>query len=392
LKSNFIPASVEVLSKYFFTGSTVETVTFEANSRLRQIESGAFCECVSLKSICIPSSVEELTAKCFSGSSIETLSFDCNSKLRRIEKRTFSGCSSLKSIYFPASLEHIDVSALVHTTVSMIDFAEGNMHFRVVGRQLLNYSGTSLLRFIGTHTEVKIDRSIEQLCAECFRQCKSLEVVRFASESSLIRIDESAFHGCSSLKSISIPHSVETLCQCCFSHCISLASVIFEPGSKIRSIPASAFSNCSSLRSIVIPRSVESLGSRCFSYCTSLKTVTVENESRLTKIEKDAFLGCRSLESFDIPAAANVTWEILSARLRGKGVSVNSWSHRKPRISSNQPPDYIRFPKDHTISLPSSPRQRFSSAMFSDSGNECLRDEFEIGYHQFLSMIDPSFT
>jgi hypothetical protein len=319
------------------------------------------------------------------------LSFEGNSKLRRIEKETFAGCSSLQSIYFPASLEHIDVSAFFDTNICMIDFAEGNLHFRVVGQQLLNHEGTSLLRFIGSAAEVEIDRSIERLCGQCFRECKSLEVVTFESESCLTRIDESAFEGCCSLKSISIPRSVEILCKSCFSGCRSLASITFESGSKIRSIPGYAFSHCSSFHSIAIPDSVESLDTKCFNSCISLRKLTFENDSHLTHIEMDSFLSCHSLESFDIPAAANVTWEILSASIRGKGASLDSPSQQLD-ISANHLTEYIHCPEENTIPSPSSRRQSLPCAVFSDSRNECLEDEFEFGYAQFLSMINPSFT
>jgi hypothetical protein len=115
----------------------------------------------------------------------------------------------------------------------------------------------------------------------------------------------------------------------------------------------------------------------CFNSCTSLKTLTVENDSQLTHIERDAFLGCHSLASLTIPAAVDVTWDCLSAVIRRKGVSIDSASQHN--ISTNQMPEYIHFPQ-----------HGFPCAIFSDSSSERLEDEFELGYDQFLSLIDPS--
>jgi hypothetical protein len=94
------------------------------------------------------------------------------------------------------------------------------------------------------------------------------------------------------------------------------------------------------------------------------------------------------LEPFDVPIAANVAWGILSASIRSNGGFADSSSQPK----ANRFPEYIYVPKKRTIPSPSSPRRNAPCELFSNSRGECLEDEFEFGYDQFLKMIDPSLT
>jgi hypothetical protein len=92
------PRNVESLGKSCFAGdsmkfNSLESITFENNSRLTRIEDSCFEYC-SLKSICIPRNVEMLGKLCFAGhsrklSSLEWLTFENDSQLARIEDSCF---------------------------------------------------------------------------------------------------------------------------------------------------------------------------------------------------------------------------------------------------------------------------------------------------------------
>jgi hypothetical protein len=72
LRSICIAASVEFIARSSFIAldpahsrliSDLSIVTFEAGSKLREIEAGAFSGCPMLKRMCIPASVERMTGK-----------------------------------------------------------------------------------------------------------------------------------------------------------------------------------------------------------------------------------------------------------------------------------------------------------------------------------------
>jgi hypothetical protein len=147
LKSVVIPSSVEVLCKsYVRECSSVESVMFEADSKLQRIEESAFLSS-GLKLIIIPSSVEVLCKSCFSYcKSLSSITFESDSHLQRIEQSAFYS-SGLKSIIIPLS--------------------------------------------------------VEVLRASCFGNCDSLSSVPFETCSKIVRIESTAFHGCSAFLGLS---------------------------------------------------------------------------------------------------------------------------------------------------------------------------------------------
>jgi hypothetical protein len=83
-------------------------VTFEADSKLREIAGRSFRDCSALPSIYIPSSVEVLGEASFSRcEALAELRFEPGSQLRRIEALVFDECSSLTSIFLPGSVREL---------------------------------------------------------------------------------------------------------------------------------------------------------------------------------------------------------------------------------------------------------------------------------------------
>ena len=109
LKNIIIPASVETIGHFCFTGcSALESVTYEDGSILTSIGNNAFDFCESLKSITIPASVETIGEYCFSVcSALESVTFEEGGQLSSIANSAFNGCSALQSITIPASVETI---------------------------------------------------------------------------------------------------------------------------------------------------------------------------------------------------------------------------------------------------------------------------------------------
>ena len=64
--------------------------------------------------------------------------------------------------------------------------------------------------------DVSIPNNVRELCARCFRECKSLRRVMFGCSSSLERIGFECF-AFTGVEDVSIPDSVRELCDRCFS-------------------------------------------------------------------------------------------------------------------------------------------------------------------------------
>jgi hypothetical protein len=270
------------------------------------------------------------------------LTFEADSKLNEIEANVFDHCP-VEPLPIPASVKVIHGSAFERSGLSEIVVEEGNATFGFSGDFLINVTAASVVRYFGEDQTIALSSEMEGLCTECFSPSSftfepglklsrigagafahlgllsisipaSVEIlgdkcfakcwlssVTFESGSNLIRIEARAFHKCLELESISIPATVESLGDKCFSKCRSLSSLTFESGSKLVRTEARAFYNCLELESISIPASVESLGEECFSECTSLRSVTFESGSNLARIHARAFDSSLLLSRIVIP-------------------------------------------------------------------------------------------
>ncbi len=134
-----------------------------------------------------------------------------------------------------------------------------------------------------------------------FQNFTKLKTVTFADECEPIFINDSAFDGCSSLKSIMIPNSVYYIGAEAFSGCTSLIDVTFEENSIVETWGSMIFSGCTALESIEIPKNVQVLDQGTFGNCTSLKSIVFEEDSKISTINSLAFQDCTSLLCVEIP-------------------------------------------------------------------------------------------
>ncbi len=93
-----------------------------------------------------------------------------------------------------------------------------------------------------------------------------------------------------------IPDDVTNINDFAFAGCISIKSVTISDS--VQSIGAYSFGECDSLQSVVISDSVESIGQEAFAYCYSLQNVTIGNSVK--SIGEEAFRYCFSLTSVSL--------------------------------------------------------------------------------------------
>jgi hypothetical protein len=352
LESICIPASVEVISHSCFADcANLLLLTFEAASTLSILGGFAFSGCKSLQSICLPASLTTISEDCFQYcANLSQMTFEEGSRLSTLGEFVFWDCQNLKSICLPPLLQNGLGLALVRSSLRDISIHPDGRFVKRDNDFLADYSGISLLRYLGAADEVCISKAIERIGAGCFNFCKSTRRVTFEPESRLKVIGDSAFADSSlgrieipssveiigtscftkcealsavtvapnsrlsmlgerafsrsyQLKSVGIPASVQVISKDCFAYCSRLVSVSFEPGSRVSVLSECAFSHCSLLESICIPSSVEMIGKYCFDYCLKLLRVTFETGSKLSVLRGSAFAECSSLQAICIPSA-----------------------------------------------------------------------------------------
>ncbi len=167
-------------------------------------------------------------------------------------------------------------------------------------------------------SEIVLPDGLRSILVDNFFNYKNLKKVKLPN--TILRIDERAFCGCSSLEKINIPEGTTIIGVSSFSGCISLENV--DLPDSLTFIDNYAFENCTSLKCITIPKSIKTMGDNVFCKCSSLEDAIISSgvekvycgifelcinlknvklPDSLKRIESCAFSGCSSLESIDIP-------------------------------------------------------------------------------------------
>ena len=261
---------VTSIGQYAFSYCTGLTSVTIPNS-VTAIERCTFWNCSGLTSVIIPNSVTSIGDFAFSGCSDLTTVTIPNS-VTSIGYEAFYGCSGLTLVTIPKSV----------TTIGVCPFASCNgLKSIVVENGNPKYDSRN-------NSNAIIETNSNTLISGCMNTIISTSVTS---------IGESAFDGCSGLKSITIPNSVTTIGRGAFRGCSNLTSINIS--NSVTEIQDYTFSGCSSLVSINIPNSVISIGGGAFSYCTGLTVVIIPNSVKTLgwKYPEDTFSYCRNIVS-----------------------------------------------------------------------------------------------
>lgn len=98
----------------------------------------------------------------------------------------------------------------------------------------------------------------------------SANITKITLGSSIVKIGERAFMGCSKLCEINLSDNLSSFGESCFYGCIALTSIKIP--NTVTSLPTATFQGCSSLTEIEIPSLVTSIGNDCFNGCDKIET------------------------------------------------------------------------------------------------------------------------
>lgn len=237
IKSVQIPNTVRIIGPHSFAESTLETISFQKNSRLERLEHRAFSKS-AITAIVIPETVTILSNSVFeSCTRLTTVEFPRNSQLTTIESSCFKHCSSLQRFECPSSVDCIGCF--------------------------------------------------------CFAMCSSLVSFQLTPSSKLSSFSAGMLTQ-TSLTEIFIPKSVRVLEPACLADIKSLRSVSFQEESECESIRTTAFKN-TGIRKIMVPKSIDYIETLAFEDCTDLRTFIAHDDSNLEIMDADVFRGCIAL-------------------------------------------------------------------------------------------------
>lgn len=216
----------------------VKSVTFEAESGLKEIGDYAFSAANLSGEVILPQSVETLGEGAFRGTACTKFTFEAGSKMTAMDDSVFANCGKLTEVEnFPSGITKIPDSSF--------------MSDKVLAK--VTYAAPEKMTGIG---------------ASAFSGCEVL--VSDASYSpiteNMVTIGASAFMGCKGeqFTTVTIPASVTKLEQNTFANCLSLATVTFTNTESVMEIAAMCFANDGALTKCELPAKLEVLGDSAF--------------------------------------------------------------------------------------------------------------------------------
>ncbi len=297
-QNSFIPSSVTTINKAAFW--RIDNLTdIEIPSTVTSIGSSAFYGCNGLTHITIPNSISI------------------------INQQTFCFCANLQSIFIPETVDSIGYEAFAFCPkLTSITVANGNPVFdsrdgcnaiiRTANREIILGCKTTVIptsiRRIGNYafagcseaTSLPIPNSVVYIGQEAYSNCSSLTSIDIPN--SVRWIDYFAFGNCTGATTLNIPNSVYIVGNHAFNNCSSLKSVVMP--NSINTIPDGLFANCEELVSIKLPDQIDAIGGSAFDNCKKLLEIELPNTVK--EIGDFAFAGCWELKGITIPDSVKV--------------------------------------------------------------------------------------
>ena len=216
----------------------VKSVTFEAESGLKEIGDYAFSAANLSGEVVLPQAVETLGKGAFSGTACTKFTFEAGSKMTAMGDSVFANCGKLTEVEnFPSGITKIpDSSFMSDKVLTKVTYAAAE---KMTGIGESAFSGC----------EVLVSDALYSPITE-----------------NMVTIGASAFMGCKGeqFTAVTIPASVTKLEQNTFANCLSLATVTFTNTESVTEIAAMCFANDGALTECELPAKLEVLGDSAF--------------------------------------------------------------------------------------------------------------------------------
>jgi len=293
LISYAISDETTVIANEAFSGcSSMRTLTF--GNKVSTVGTNAFKGCTALESVTLSNYATMLAfSTAFPSGRIDVKIRDVSSIGDKEDsywngnsKGAFEGCKSIKSVSFEGNTPSwIGIRTFYGSSLESVVFPE-----------TVTSIGTGAFSLCAKLSAVSIPASAS-ISNSAFYGCSSLKTLTI--EEGVSSIGSAAFKGCNSLESVSIPKTVGSIGDEAFASCFNLKSVTI--GNNVASIGMYAFEHCGKLDSVAIPESVKTIEHGAFEFCSALKTISYAGKSDPGKNAENVFLGCNQLEKVEVP-------------------------------------------------------------------------------------------
>ena len=290
--------------KYTGSGGAVVIPDTIHGFPVTEIANDAFHRHTNLTSVVIPNGVTSIRKSLFDGCRALT-SVTLPDSVTSIEDFAFKFCGNLTNVTIPNRVARIGTSAF-HGCASLSGVT---IPSSVISIGSVVFSGCIKLTSITVDAKNPVYSSDDGVLFNkektCLISCPGGKEGRYTVPGGVIGIGPLAFHGSTSLTSITIPASVESISPSAFSSCMGLIFITVDMANAAYSSDDGVLFNkektalvcCPSRRygSYAIPDGVTSVGNSAFAGCKGLVRLIVP--AGVTTIGGGAFQGCLGLTS-----------------------------------------------------------------------------------------------
>lgn len=186
------------------------------------------------------------------------------SDIKTLGKQVFAETPFLKSLEFPVNYKKVDEYAFQGCALENVNLAD----VEVVS--FFAFSGSQL-------KSVTFSDKLQQICVSAFDGCRFLTTVNGLDTNENFVIQNAAFEGCISLKSMKIPTGMTEIPDYIFAVCSAMTSINLH--NNIKKIGKRSFFN-TGITSIRVGPLVEEIGEAAFGSMKELKEISVDPSNK----------------------------------------------------------------------------------------------------------------
>ncbi len=271
---------------------------------ITSIGSWAFGECHYLKEIVLPPGITAIPDEMFSMCMrLEALVIP--DKVVSIGRNAFYYCHGLKDITIPASVRDIAHNAFFLCDQIFTFHVAADSYAQQYAYESHRLLPCVVIRPGAAIKKGEFDFYVQRdgcaVITQYTGKADDLAVPAILGGYLVKYIEDKAFYGCGSLRTVTLPDWVVLLGDSVFENCANLADITLPAG--LHDIGERTFADCPLLESVLLAEELTGIPSGMFISCKSLQIITLPD--KVKSIGSWAFSGCGNLKQVTIPPGVN---------------------------------------------------------------------------------------